>query len=445
MRVILLIYNSSSNSYLLADINGCIARKESGRGMNRNNTDYSLILGSLSVLLPTAPLSVCFMFHTNINMFIEAYGVKATKYINVECQDTYFSLIKEYPGKLPNLSNALTTPKNVYQYFEARDHRTLQLMLKTKRYVCNKCSTPLQFQCDKLKCTKCEIPNVCDLCDSGFRSIAGLAVHYTTIHNLNYYERFTKVIEMYCIFCKGLVKAYRKTSNFVVNKCKNKECLSYIASREQHRQNMKTTVAARTAEVKLRQSEAYRQAAYVRERKFKSTICEGGLTRKQEISLKSAPAISAKLKSKIADGSFTPCVTNSWARSRCVLDGVPYRSSFEVMFKMVHGDSVEYETIRIPYEFEGISRTYLVDFVDATNKVLYEIKPNSELSSAKVVAKYEKALEWCADNGYSFKFITEDYLSQHLSIILEALQTVEGSLDEDTKRKLHKSIKGFKQ
>jgi len=131
---------------------------------------------------------------------------------------------------------------------------------------------------------------------------------------------------------------------------------------------------------------------------------------------------SEKMKQLILDGKFTPCITNSWANSRCKikLDNCSYlfRSTWEAMFWLLNG--FEYEKIRIPYK--GIDRKthiYIVDFVDESKKLLYEIKPSKLIDTEVNLIKYNSAVEWCKTNGYNIQIISEDYFKNNKNVLLK--------------------------
>lgn len=78
--------------------------------------------------------------------------------------------------------------------------------------------------------------------------------------------------------------------------------------------------------------------------------------------------------------------------------------------------------MRIEYECDNESHTYIVDFIDRKNKKLYEIKPTSQLDKKIVKVKEEYCLKWCEKNGYELVFITEDWYIKNLKkfkILLE--------------------------
>ena len=120
--------------------------------------------------------------------------------------------------------------------------------------------------------------------------------------------------------------------------------------------------------------------------------------------------LSIALRKAIAEGRFTPNITNSWCHSRreFEMNGKMYkvRSSWEENFwrKNPH---LEYEKIRIPYlDITGQKHSYIVDFVDEINKILYEIKPKSIEFIGSI--KYRAAVKWAKENGYKFIVIDED-------------------------------------
>lgn len=95
----------------------------------------------------------------------------------------------------------------------------------------------------------------------------------------------------------------------------------------------------------------------------------------------SRPEHSKKIKELIASGKFTPCITNSWANSKCKLLHVNnyekfYRSSWDAAFQILNPD-FEYEKLRIKYIGEdNKEHNYIVDFINDDKKILVEIKPD---------------------------------------------------------------------
>jgi hypothetical protein len=121
---------------------------------------------------------------------------------------------------------------------------------------------------------------------------------------------------------------------------------------------------------------------------------------------------SDTMKRKIANGEFTPCVTNSWTRWKATLrtdDGIKkFRSSWEVAFYSMNSH-LKYEITRIPYTYQNSNHTYIVDFTDIDNKILYEIKPKSLHTVDRNIIKYDAALNWCTRHGYTYIIIDDDW------------------------------------
>jgi len=118
--------------------------------------------------------------------------------------------------------------------------------------------------------------------------------------------------------------------------------------------------------------------------------------------------LSETIKENILSGKWTP--KNNRCRSKRVLSeitGLKYRSNWELIFHELH-PTYGYEKIRIRYTHpEGASKIYITDFIDYDNKVIYEIKPSTELDNNIVLAKAAAAKQWCIANNYTYKIITE--------------------------------------
>ena len=119
--------------------------------------------------------------------------------------------------------------------------------------------------------------------------------------------------------------------------------------------------------------------------------------------------MSNTIKKKIANGEFTPKSTNrfTWKRLSSDITGVTtYRSSWELKFHETI-PHLKFEILRIPYVFEGVNHTYIVDFFDDINNVAYEVKPLSLAETPRNIAKMKALQEWCLQNNATCKLITE--------------------------------------
>jgi hypothetical protein len=122
------------------------------------------------------------------------------------------------------------------------------------------------------------------------------------------------------------------------------------------------------------------------------------------------------LKDRIASGEWTPHVHNSRTHFESKCDGKAFRSSWEAMFQTIHS-TAEYEKIRIPYVFNGRHHTYIVDFIDPSKQVLYEIRPTERSTDLKSVEKFAAARNWATENKYEFVLITQQYFVENFQLI----------------------------
>jgi len=163
--------------------------------------------------------------------------------------------------------------------------------------------------------------------------------------------------------------------------------------------------------------------------------CRALYPRSQEYRTK----LSNDMKQKIMNGEFTPCVTNSYANSRCYVDNIPFRSTWEayfyLYFKHSHGIILEYEKIRIPYTYEHNKHTYIIDF--AHESKLYEIKPEGKFDD-KVRAKESAAKKYAYDNGLEYLFISNDWF--HTNYDSSLLNNVD---DKEYRHKMRRNLKQF--
>ena len=137
---------------------------------------------------------------------------------------------------------------------------------------------------------------------------------------------------------------------------------------------------------------------------------------------------SILMKEKILNGEFTPCVHNSRTHWESIYEGKKYRSTWELVFHYIN-PNVKYESTRISYfsKQQNKKRIYITDFTNEDEKIVYEIKPEKQISGNE--EKFEAANLWCKENNYEFKIITESYFKQYLDIILES------DIDDKIKKK----------
>lgn len=144
---------------------------------------------------------------------------------------------------------------------------------------------------------------------------------------------------------------------------------------------------------------------------------------------------SILMKKLILEGKFTPNTNNSKTYWDSTYGGKKYRSSWEVMFKILN-PAAEYESLRLEY-FDTVlnkTRVTIVDFVDHTNKIVTEVKPTNMLLNENTLDKIEYIKLWCNNNGYKFQTFTEIDVKKHIKEINMDI------LDPTTRRKLEKYL-----
>lgn len=124
---------------------------------------------------------------------------------------------------------------------------------------------------------------------------------------------------------------------------------------------------------------------------------------------------SNSMKKLILEGNFTPNITNSWTRWKVKVDNISFRSTFDALFYeycKYKNIKIEYEKLRIKYEFENKMYIYIVDYIDELNKIVYEIKPKSLIDLPKNVAKITYLETWCKENNFNMMIIDEYILKE---------------------------------
>lgn len=141
--------------------------------------------------------------------------------------------------------------------------------------------------------------------------------------------------------------------------------------------------------------------------------------------------LSDKLKEKIANGTFTPKITNTRTHWNAIILDIhgkihKFRSSWEAVFWACN-QHLEFETIRIPYIDEnGKHHSYIADFYDRELSILYEIKPKDTWLSQHV--KMQQAIKYCLNNNITFIWINEKNLLNYIDINSSIYEMVENKL-----------------
>lgn len=150
---------------------------------------------------------------------------------------------------------------------------------------------------------------------------------------------------------------------------------------------------------------------------------------------------SITMKKKIADGSFIPNITNSWAGSKVKLlinnEYKNYRSSWDAFFHLCN-QKLEYEKCVIPYIYKGNKHNYIIDFIDRDNKIIYEIKPDAIKNRDINLIKFDYANKWCKVNDYKFVIIDNKWFKENFT---KNINLLEG---QECKTIIEKRLKQFK-
>ena len=129
----------------------------------------------------------------------------------------------------------------------------------------------------------------------------------------------------------------------------------------------------------------------------------------KEMSVEQKEYRSKLMKQKILSGEFTPNSNNRNTHWDAFFNGKKYRSSWEALYQYFD-PTAEYETLRIPYQFNNKDLVYIIDFVNHSRKTLIEVKPKELTKDKKTQAKINAAKNWCRDTGYTFILADRNYL-----------------------------------
>lgn len=141
---------------------------------------------------------------------------------------------------------------------------------------------------------------------------------------------------------------------------------------------------------------------------------------------RNAELSSLRMREKIARGEFTPCITNTRTHWEAVIvlpnsDVRKFRSSWEAVF-WASNMYLEFESFRIPWiESSGKKRSYIPDFYDSKNRIIYEIKPRCNF--IKQDEKMQQAIQYCLDNNIKFIWINEENIINYINTELDIYQS----------------------
>ncbi len=126
---------------------------------------------------------------------------------------------------------------------------------------------------------------------------------------------------------------------------------------------------------------------------------------------------SMTMKKKIANGEFTPNITNTWTNWNAIIqldnsNSKKFRSSWEACF-WYSNQHLEYETMRIPYLSEKSEpHVYIADFYDRISNTIYEIKPEKYWFTQN--RKMQEVINFCLKNNMNFIWVNEHNIMKYI-------------------------------
>ena len=435
----------NSNNYIFNNCYNMIKDRKPHSGFD----DTSLINELLELFDDRMKTLVYFDFYLDYKNALPKHAFYLLKKIKLEYIDLLLKLIEEEHIKILNVFMLDEERLNkISQLLGGVDINLLTPIFSGGLHKCELCNNYYTSHSNyKNKKCNCKTFDYCKICNKNLFNLKQLREHYTKIHNINFFEKYPEELEkfvpqQYCSYCGEPLE--RKANILHFKLCQNRQCVEKQSRVDTFVKHFKNTRNNHSEEEKEKIRQNYSNASYQREKKFRENILEDGNNQKYHIMKKAGEKISKEIKQRIQDGKFTPCATNSWARSLCKFKDYRFRSSFELFFKWLDSDNLlEYEKTRIPYFYKNKKHNYITDFTDEVNKIIYEIKPKCNLEKELNILKEKVAIEWCKENGYTYKIITEEYLIENIDILMDIFNSNKDILDEDTLRKCNKSLKGL--
>lgn len=115
-----------------------------------------------------------------------------------------------------------------------------------------------------------------------------------------------------------------------------------------------------------------------------------------------------------------------------------YNSMIDACFyAIMKGENLVYEHTRVQYKLDGKIKNYIIDFYDANNNILYEIKPKSKKDDEVNKLKFDAATQYCITNSIKFVIIDDDWFFNNFNGYDEILKYID--IDRDL---LIKRMKG---
>lgn len=259
----------------------------------------------------------------------------------------------------------------------------------------------------------------CPYCGREFKILAGLATHlsthfkHNTIQDILQYigTQLWKIPIPKCKYCEAeFIDQYNKKFYGKYNSCcieceKNRIWVKYYDIKARGR---KISIARKITNQTEYGKEVLKYVGEINSVKMKNYFQtdEG----KKSMKLR-AEKNSTTMKRKIANGEFTPCITNTRTHwdAKIILDDATvrrFRSSWEAVF-WNSNKHLKFELLRIPWiDLNNKRHSYIVDFYDISKNIIYEIKPKNTWPAQDV--KMQQVIEYCLVNNIKFIWINED-------------------------------------
>lgn len=435
------------NNYLKQKVVDIINSKQC-KGLSRKNIDLTDFQSLLNLFSEKAPLRFVLEFYVDFDNCIQKKLTQLFHFIKTEHLEFILNLIIKENLIIQTRLHSFEKEKEniIFNFFKTNDFKIISKLLKAQDKFCNVCGNFKSIiSTEGLLFCNCDFKFKCEKCNKTFLSLKAKKEHYSREHKLNYNKiNLPKEVHTFCIFCKQETESYITKNYYITaHHCTNKNCFGYYEVENKRLTNFKIAIKNRPDDFS---TENYKKAAFIREKEFKNTILENGLNKKQEITKRSSKKISSKIKEKIKSGEFTPCITNSWCRSKIKYKDLRFRSSWEALFFLIN-NNLKYEKTRIMY-YDTKSkkfRNYIVDFTDDNENILYEIKPSSENEDQQNLDKKKYAEEYCKNNNLQFKIINENYFIKNIFKIEENYLENKMNFSYESQVKIERTIKKFKK
>lgn len=259
----------------------------------------------------------------------------------------------------------------------------------------------------------------CIFCKRRFKAASGFEVHLTTKHRIKglqaYWNLFRfnrKSFKYYCKYCG------KELNDAFLTFCGSKECRIKFTNEKnkKERGSEHSFIDASIKHSKSIKGKTYEEIHGIEKGKeIRETLSEvhKGISPTKETRDKQ----SIIMKRKILNGEWAPNIHNSFThwKNEVIVKGkvFKFRSSWEVevfeQLKEIYPLSeIEYETLRIPYKYDGVEHIYVVDFYVPIKKLAIEVKPTNSLFERQEQEKIRVCKEFCKQNNMIFIIFNEN-------------------------------------